>query len=73
MLPTYTKQVSDTLFHDALNFRGIEKKTANMITAQKKRHENAHQMDPSELYAEDVQLISKDGKLYYLPETKAEQ
>lgn len=44
-----------------------------MITAQKKGHENAHQMDPSELYAEDVQLISKDGKLYYLPETKAEQ
>lgn len=111
LLPTYTKQVSDTqerltawhcgitkrlgietektrrkragfdgvihfipgLFHDALNFRRIEKKTANMITAQKKGHENAHQMDPSELYAEDVQLISKDGKLYYLPETKAEQ
>lgn len=110
LLPTYTKQVSDTqerltawhcgitkrlgietektrrkragfdgvihfipgLFHDALNFRRIEKKTANMITAQKKGHENAHQMDPSELYAEDVQLISKDGKLYYLPETKAE-
>ena len=25
-----------------------------------------------ELYAEDVQLISKNGKLYYLPENKEE-
>ena len=29
--------------------------------------------DTSELYAEDVQLISKNGKLYYLPENKAER
>ena len=28
--------------------------------------------DTSELYAEDVQLISKNGKLYYLPENKEE-
>ena len=27
--------------------------------------------DTSELYAEDVQLISKNGKLYYLPENKS--
>jgi hypothetical protein len=29
-------------------------------------------MDQSELYAEDVQLISKDGKIYYLPISKVE-
>lgn len=110
LLPTYSKQVSDTqvrltawhegitkrlgidtdetrrkragfdgvihfipgVFNDDLNFRGIEKKTANMITAQKTGHEEAHRIDTSELYAEDVQLISKDGKIYYLPERKAE-
>lgn len=110
LLPTYSKQVSDTqvrltawheettkrlgidtdetrrkragfdgvihfipgLFNDDLNFRGIEKKTANMITAQKTGHEETHRIDASELYAEDVQLISKDGKIYYLPERKAE-
>lgn len=60
------------LFKDDLNFRGIEKNTVNMITAQKIGHEKAYQVDTSELYAEDVQLISKDGKIYYLPERMVE-
>lgn len=110
LLPTYSKQVSDTqsrltawheeiaerlgiemdesrrkragfdgvvyfipgLFNDDLNFRGLEERTANMINAQKIGHNSTHKMDKSELYAEDVQLISKDGKIYYLPESKAE-
>lgn len=110
LLPTYTKQVSDTqerltawhegttqrlgietdeirrkragfdgvihflpgLFNDNFNFRSIEKKTAKMITSQASGHESLHTVDTSELYTEDVQLISKDGKLYYLPESKAE-
>lgn len=108
LLPTYSKQVSDTqarlaawhegiaerlrietdesrrkrvgfdgvihfipgLFNDDLNFRGIEERTVSMITAQKTGHGDAHKMDKSELYAEDVQLISKDGKIYYLPVSK---
>lgn len=110
LLPTYSKQVSDTqarltawhegtaerlgieadesrrkragfdgvihfipgLFNDDLNFRGIEERTASMITAQKAGHVCTHKIDKSELYAEDVQLISKDGKIYYLPVSKAE-
>lgn len=60
------------LFNDDFNFRSIEKKTAKMITAQASGQESLHIVDTSELYAEDVQLISKDGKLYYLPESKAE-
>ena len=110
LLPTYTKQVSDTqerltawhdgttqrlgietdeirrkragfdgvihfipgLFNDDFNFRSIEKKTATMISAQASGHEALHIADTSELYAEDVQLISKNGKLYYLPENKDE-
>ncbi len=110
LLPTYSKQVSDTqsrltawhegtaerlgiemdefrrkragfdgvvhfipgLFNDDLNFRGLEERTANMIAAQKIGYDSTHKMDKSELYAEDVQLISKDGKIYYLPESKAE-
>ena len=110
LLPTYTKQVSDTqerltawheeitqrlgietdeirrkragfdgvihfipgLFNDDFNFRSIEKKTATMISAQASGHEALHIADTSELYAEDVQLISKNGKLYYLPENKEE-
>ena len=60
------------LFNDDFNFRSIEKKTAKMITAQASGHESLHAVDTSELYAEDVQLISKDGKIYYLPESKEE-
>ena len=110
LLPTYTKQVSDTqerltawhdgttrrlgietyeirrkragfdgvihfipgLFNDDFNFRAIEKKTATMISAQASGHEALHIADTSELYSEDVQLISKNGKIYYLPESKNE-
>lgn len=106
LLPTYTKQVSDTqerltawhngttqrlgidtdeirrkragfdgvvhfipgLLNDDLNFRSIEKKTASMIVAQSSGHESLHKADTSELYTEDVQLIVKDGKIFYLPE-----
>ena len=58
------------LFKDDFNFRSIEKKTARMITAQASGHEDSHYMDATELYDEDVQLIAKDGKIYYLPETE---
>ena len=60
------------LFNDDFNFRSIEKKTAKMIAAQASGHDSLHVVDTSELYAEDVQLISKDGKIYYLPESKEE-
>lgn len=108
LLPTYTKQVSDTqelltawhqgttehlgidtdeirrkragfdrviyflpgLFNDDYNFRLIEKKTARMITDQASGHEELHYIDTTELYDEDVQLVVKDGKIYYISETK---
>lgn len=53
------------LFNDDLNFKGIEKNTAEMITVQTEGMSYKH--DVSNLYAEDVQLISKNGKIYYLP------
>lgn len=37
------------LFNDNLNFRGIEEKTASMITAQKAGHVCTHKIDKSEL------------------------
>lgn len=61
------------LFNKDFNFRSIEKKTATMISAQASGHEALHITDTSELYTEDVQLISKNGKLYYLPENKEEE
>ena len=60
------------LFNDDLNFRTIDEKTVGMITAQVSGQSFEHCHDTSDLYAEDVQLISKGGKIYYLPMNKAE-
>ena len=43
-----------------------------MITVPASSHESLQVVDTSELYAEDIQLILKDGKIYYLPESKTE-
>lgn len=59
------------LFDDDFKYRSIEKSTAQMIRTQASV-ENTVSIDKSELYSKDVQLIAKDGKIYYLPETKAE-
>ena len=60
------------LFNDDLNFRAIDEKTVGMINTQASGRISEHLHDTSDLYAEDVQLISKDGKVYYLPADKAE-
>lgn len=58
------------LLDEDFNYRSIEKSTANMIRTQA-FGENVLAIDESALYSEDVQLIAKNGKIYYLPETKA--
>ena len=60
------------LFNKNINFRAIDKKTVNMITVQASVNSFKNPQDTSDLYAEDVQLISKAGKVYYLPIDKTE-
>lgn len=55
------------LFDDDYNFKEIDKDTASMIEEQKLCLPSEHSWDTSDLYTEDVQLISKNGKIYYLP------
>lgn len=57
------------LFDEDFNYRSIEKSTANMIRTQASG-DNTLSIDKSELYLEDVQLIAKDGKIYYLPKNR---
>lgn len=57
------------LINDDWNFRSISEKTADMIDFQAGGHSKLHH-DDSDFYLEDVQLISKDGKVYYLPPHK---
>ena len=60
------------LFDDDLHYKSISKSTVKMISKQS--HENVPRTPESEtdLFQEDVRLIAKDGKLYYLPETQEE-
>lgn len=57
-----------SLFKDDYKFRPIKMKTANMIIEQAMNRKERYVADITELYNEDVKLISKDGRLYYLPE-----
>ena len=52
---------------DRYNFKSMEKKTIDMIKEQELGHNKNYPIDTSELYNEDVQLIVKNGKIYYLP------
>jgi len=54
------------LFKDDLNFRAIAENTAKMIKIQTAGRSDVCAYDTSDLYAEDVQLIAKEGKIYYL-------
>lgn len=53
------------LFKDDLKFRSIKEDTAEMIKTQSLGTMNEY--DTTDFYSEDVQLISKNGKIYYLP------
>lgn len=57
------------LINDEWNFRSISERTADMIDSQVGGHSEIRH-DTSDLYIEDVQLFSKDGKIYYLPKPK---
>ena len=60
------------LFNDEYNYRPIAEKTVKMIKAQSAISENVHKTINDGLYEHDVRLISKDGKIYYLPEQNPE-
>lgn len=53
------------LYKEERNFKSIEKSTVRMIETQSAVR--VYGNNTSDLYAEDVQLISKGGKVYYLP------
>ncbi len=60
------------LFDDKHNYCSISERTADMIGVQLAGQEGGRRQQKEELYLEDVQIISKGGKLYYLPPTKVQ-
>lgn len=54
------------IFDDQFHYKAISKNTADIIETQRKGNIDHHSYT-SELYGRDVELILRDGKLYYLP------
>ena len=55
------------LFDEKHNYRAISERTADMIGVQLNSTASISAEERKELYSEDVQIVSKDGKLFYLP------
>lgn len=60
------------LFIDDLNFCSISDRTVAMIEAQTSGYETERKTVGIDLFQEDVRLIAKDGKVYYLPPSEKE-
>lgn len=60
------------LIKNELNFRTIDKSIANLIDEQSYGNGSSLEYEQTKLYLKDVKLIAKDGKVYYLPESKTD-
>lgn len=58
------------LFNDDLHYKNISGSTVSMITNQSAGQNIIAPEDEPDLFKEDVQLIAKDGKIFYLPQNK---
>lgn len=57
------------LFNDDLHYKDVPKRMVSMISKQSAGQKTIASQEELDLFREDVRLIAKDGKLYYLPET----
>ncbi|MBR5410524.1 MAG: hypothetical protein IK104_07605 [Clostridia bacterium] len=55
------------LFNDDLHYKSISERTAEMITDQTFGTAELSANDNKDLFQEDVRLVAKEGKLYFLP------
>ncbi len=55
------------LFDDTFNYASVADNVVEMIGVQSTEVNHEARLNKSELYGQDVQLISKNGKIYYLP------
>ena len=56
------------LFNDDLHYKDVSKSTVSMISNQSSGKRVLASENEVDLFREDVRLIAKDGKLYYLPQ-----
>ena len=55
------------VFNEELKFKGVPEETSSLIRQQINLSSEIVQEEKNELFQKDVQLIAKEGKLYYLP------
>ncbi len=55
------------LFNEELHYKSISEQTAEMINRQTFGTAQVKPADEKDLFQEDVRLVMKEGKLYYLP------
>lgn len=60
------------LFDDDLHYKAIPKSTVKMINKQSGENQIHTPLNDNDLFQEDVRLVAKEGKLYYLPEKRTE-
>lgn len=58
------------LINNKFKFKTIDKNTISIIEEQTGENVNDQQQEDCDLYRADVQLIVKEGKVYYLPESR---
>lgn len=58
------------LFYDDLNYKEVPQKTLMQIENQADNALLNKTVEEGDLYQEDVRLIAKDGRLYYLPQKR---
>ncbi len=55
------------LINEDYKFRKMEENTVRLIQAQSQRSCDVYEIDTTNFYEDDVQLVFRDGKVYYLP------
>ena len=61
------------LFNDDFNYKKMSQSTITQIEHQTENASTIKGVESENLYQEDVRLIAKDGKLFYLPQQKAKE
>lgn len=56
------------LINEEKKYRSVSDKTVNKIVAQSNGYVAPENLTPIDLFQEDVKIIAKEGKIYYLPD-----
>jgi hypothetical protein len=56
------------IIDDDLNYKAVKESTIAMIENQSNSDATFVKVDTTDLFQQDVRVIAKEGKLYYLPE-----